>query len=648
MGALGGGGTTPATTTKVDVKVVDGAISNAAVFLDLNENGALDSGEPTAKTNSAGVATLVVPNDSVGKAPVVALVGTDAVDADTGPVPVAFKLTAPKDSTGVVSPLTTIVQHMVKQNGMSTADAAAAAQAQAGLAVSMLADFTADSSAGGKVAASAARLFVVSVQQYTSTLSPAAGTPDLAGAAITQADIDKAITQKAVESFPALVEVAKSPEVQAACASPSADTCKTQVAARAAEVNAESGLTASSLPLVIAAARAPIENPTAVAGATLSFLNFGDASNWYYRVFMASAAENTPDANGNTRYRSYSRAMTAGVSYEWATGGAYSRRDDQHWNGSAWVVCPLGLQNVQSARDANGRTANNNYCDGLELSSSQRSEVDISDRKIADVVAVIQASLPNYASWGSPPAGYTGGGTANYGSAVFPAKSKLLAQSTTSAQSAYAFDVTSPLIGYSDQISAGDDARANAGSVCLSAEANTSPTIAVTSIETMLARFKGTPCVYSQGFINGVAGPDPNEWWGNSTLSVGFIGTAPVLANPTTYMTGNTFVRFAFTGGNAVTYYTCPQRQINGSQRNCTTVGTGTYSVATLGDARVLTLANPPAIAASFDYERVMVERGGQIFYGYKSKQRTTYTTRLNLPATNALFMQLGIPTITP
>ncbi|MDM0001774.1 hypothetical protein QTI24_24415 [Variovorax sp. J22P240] len=564
-------------------------------------------------------------------------------------MPVAFKLTAPKDSTGVVSPLTTIVQHMVKENGMTTADAAAAAQAQAGLNVSMLSDFTANSSADGKVAASAARLFVVSVQQYTSTLSPAAGSTDLSGAAITQADIDRMILAKAVETFPVMVEVAKSPEVQAACATLGADACKTEVTARASEVNAASGLTAASLPLVVAAARTPVDNATGVGGATLAFLNFGDASNWYYRVFMASAAENTADANGNTRYRGYSRAMTNGSFVEWATGGSYARRGDRHWNGSAWVTCELGQQNVQSKRQSNGNVAANNYCDGLELSSSTRSEVDVSSKKIADIVAVIQASLPNYSSWGTPPAGYTGGGTANYGAAIFPAGSKLLSQSTTVSQTAFAFDVTSPLRSYNDAIAAGADTRGNPGTACSSPEANASPTLPVTTLEGMIAKYKGTPCIFGTHFIgNGIASPNPSEWWGNSTLSVGLLGTAPVLADPTTFMTGNTYVRFAFSGGNAINYYSCQQQHVNRSERNCVQIGTGTYSIQTLGDSRVLTIANPPAVASQLDYERIFVENGGQVFHGYKSKMRTTYSTRLNLPATNAVFTQLGIPTITP
>src|SRR5262249_15904504 len=46
------------TTQKTSVKVIDGAIRNALVFLDLNNNGELDAGEPSARTDAAGQATL--------------------------------------------------------------------------------------------------------------------------------------------------------------------------------------------------------------------------------------------------------------------------------------------------------------------------------------------------------------------------------------------------------------------------------------------------------------------------------------------------------------------------------------------------------------------------------------------------------------
>ncbi|HSW16740.1 MAG TPA: hypothetical protein VLJ86_05900, partial [Ramlibacter sp.] len=524
--------TTTPSTTAVDVKVIDGALANAQVFLDKNGNGALDEGEPSARSNAAGLATLTMPNEDVGKASVVALVGTDAVDADSGPVTVPFALRAPADSTGVVSPLTTIVQRIIEDSGVSTAEAEAADKGQTSLAASMLADYTTDATPEGRSAATTARLVVVAIQQHTNTLASVAGSIDLGGATITRADIDKAILGSVVQSFPDLVAAAQSPAVQGACASIGAADCNAALQAQATQFNAASGLTAASLPVVVATARtpdaAPPESTPITAGASLSFLNFGDANNWYYRIFVASAQENTPDAQGKTRFRSISRAMSNGSLFEWGTGGAYARRDDTHWNGSAWVTCPFGLQMLQDARDANGRVASTNYCDGLEISSSQRSALDISNRSMAEIVAAIQASLPSYASWGSPPAGFGGSSTPNLGSAVFPAGSKLMSQTTTSIASAFAYDATSPVFRYVPAIAAGDDVRVNPGSACGNPALNLNP-FEATSLEDMMDGMPGKPCIFGQGSFLSSASPaplqslDPDEWWSNSSLNIGVL-----------------------------------------------------------------------------------------------------------------------------
>ena len=51
----GGGGSTSATTsTLVSGKAMDGYLEKASVFLDLNDNGTYDSGEPFAETGSDG------------------------------------------------------------------------------------------------------------------------------------------------------------------------------------------------------------------------------------------------------------------------------------------------------------------------------------------------------------------------------------------------------------------------------------------------------------------------------------------------------------------------------------------------------------------------------------------------------------------
>jgi hypothetical protein len=67
-GGGGGGGTPtppPVTTTNVATRVVDGPLRNALVCLDKNVNGICEAGEPQARTDASGSATLVVDNADV-------------------------------------------------------------------------------------------------------------------------------------------------------------------------------------------------------------------------------------------------------------------------------------------------------------------------------------------------------------------------------------------------------------------------------------------------------------------------------------------------------------------------------------------------------------------------------------------------------
>ena len=79
------------------------------------------------------------------------------------------------------------------------------------------------------------------------------------------------------------------------------------------------------------------------------------------------------------------------------------------------------------------------------------------------------------------------------------------------------------------------------------------------------------------------------------------------------------------------------------------TTRSGTYSVQTLGDARVMSFDNLPALAKRLTFDRVLVERGGAVYYGYRPVPGSTRSSvRLNLPAANALFSTLGIAPIAP
>ncbi|MEO8923108.1 MAG: hypothetical protein ABI330_09855, partial [Caldimonas sp.] len=64
-------------------------------------------------------------------------------------------------------------------------------------------------------------------------------------------------------------------------------------------------------------------------------------------------------------------------------------------------------------------------------------------------------------------------------------------------------------------------------------------------------------------------------------MSIGIVGSVSIGSTPTAYFTGNSNIRVAFTGSgvNPVTYFACQQRFVNGSSRECTAIGTGSYSI---------------------------------------------------------------------
>lgn len=96
-------------------------------------------------------------------------------------------------------------------------------------------------------------------------------------------------------------------------------------------------------------AKLPTEAPnstatTSVASYSLDWVNVGDPDNSYTRIFTSIAAEATPDANGLTLYRSTRHINIHGVETQWVLNSDPLRKDDVHWNGAAWVDCPLGTQ----------------------------------------------------------------------------------------------------------------------------------------------------------------------------------------------------------------------------------------------------------------------------------------------------------------
>lgn len=658
----GGGGGVPAsapatTTTNVTTKVIDGAITNALVCMDKNINGLCDSDEAQGRSDSSGNVTLAILNADVGKYPMLALVGTDATDADSGPVTQAYAMSAPADQTGVISPLTTLVQQTIATTGATTADAAASIQQSTGVGVSLFQDYTQMPSPtdGSANAATVARMLVIATQTQAAVVASALGTSADDGAVVTQADIDTAIQKKLLELLPELVASLGTSAVMTAVTPADREAA---LSAAVTTVLGGSGFTPESIATVVAinnqTSSTPLAEPAAVAGFTLHTLNYADASNYFYRALKSTLAQATPDAGNNTRYVDLRVRAVAGNLASWGPYGEPRRGSDLHWNGSAWTHCPINFENTSSVRDAQGNSVYN-FCDNAETGKTNRASFDVSGKTMAGVYSQIRAAGYSNMTLASPDV---------LGMATFPAGSLLFYQTTTPLSEAIGYNpagadsaagLSNVVSQYSAAVSAGGMASAQAvGTGCNSAEANTNGSSSNT-LDALIAVKTGTPCTFPQGsFVyDGVTYTSEaiNEWWNAATVSVGKIGNAPTRTGTAPgYYTTNMVIRAAFTGGgaNAVTYYACKERFSDGSVRNCTAIGTGTYTITTLGDGRALELNNPPAQASALNYTRVLVEREGFIYFGYRNKPAVLNTARLNAVGANALLTQIGVSTIDP
>ena len=423
----------------------------------------------------------------------------------------------------------------------------------------------------------------------------------------------------------------------------------TALTAAATALNASDGLTAAGAAAAVAIAKLPVaaDDPSAApaAGLTLRWFTYTDAGNYNFRAFKATAAQSTT-VNGKrqfSEYREQSRA-TGGVNtfyQQWGEGLNNWARNQTVWTGSEWFACPTEFVNEATPWDAKGRS-DTVYCKASK-SSNVRSVRDISGLKMADVVADIRAyplkdTAGDFAAWGPDPVVHS---TKLQGS--FPAGSMLYYYTGTDTGLPDSYNSASGdrLFIYNPLISAGVAAECNKF---------TSSTPAILfqddegqTIEKMLERFKGTPCVYTPRTT--ASGSVPNEWWGQSTVSIGTVATGYADTSGSAYFrNGVQTLRASFGAGSSVNYWLCLLRDSDGSPRNCSPAGTGTYAIEALGNGRVLRLANLPALANGLSYSRSMVEHNGQVWYGFRSKPTVTRQIRPNLEATTALFAALGIP----
>ncbi len=573
-----------------------------------------------------------------------------AIDADTGlAVGSAFTMIAPASGASgaqslFVSPLTTLVQQQMDATGQTVVQSNDFIQALLGLAVAPLSDYTTTNTVDNAKIANAAKLVLQAQRQQATAVASALGQMDVSGASITQVDLDRAVLGRVIEGLPAIGAAAADPAVLALSGIARED----RLAAAAAGVVAQIGFTPEQAKFAIGLPRLPQAQASATPteGANMVALQYGNAADWFFRYNASTAADNTPDANGKTR--SYAvRIRMAPYAYQpgqgVATAASRTFNPELHWNGTAWGTCEVGDRDINTPRDALGR-ATYATCNNFESGFSQRGEIDIAGQTLASVwtnrIVPEVAKTNSLGAWTLPDVALLGT------TAVYPAGSRLFLQSNTTTATAPTYNTsdTNRVVVFSDAVAQGGDAR-----VSTVACSNAGTGVLAVSLEEVVARNPGKPCIFNQATNADGTSLNPNEAWGPSTASLGSIPNGNTLpAGTGNYYTTTAPLRVAFTGtGNATTYYRCYERRTPASNRNCTPIGTGSYSIATLGDARVMSFANLPAEAVGLNSTRVFVERGGAVYFGFKNKVGANFTSvRLNLPAANALLFQLRMPAI--
>jgi hypothetical protein len=243
-GGGGSNGAAPANTTPTRITVIDGYLQGAVVCVDKNNNSACDPGETQGSTDASGRVVLNIPKADVGKYPIVAAVPASAVDSDQPGKTVgkAYTLKAPKDSPNNVTPLTTLVQHMVETDSSSTEEATTFVVNQTGVQ-QPLDDFIhrGDSQTRTLARTLAAllqdRLNALSDNSISGALSPADASR------VTTSEKHKAVV-KALWNAMADIKSRSQLAANSACASaPQSDACQTAInQAVSASLSANDGL----------------------------------------------------------------------------------------------------------------------------------------------------------------------------------------------------------------------------------------------------------------------------------------------------------------------------------------------------------------------------------------------------------------------
>jgi trimeric autotransporter adhesin len=593
-GPGGGGSGSPPAPVSLSGVVADGLIQGARVCYDLNDNGRCDSAEPVSSdTGANGAYTLSVPAAEAGKHAVIAIVPVGAIDADTGPVTTAYTLKAPAQTDTskplFISPITTIVQEVMLASGATNPAAAVEiVRQQLGMTISPLDNFieqratNPDAARAGTIAQ-----VITAFKQEVAATAQAASVPE----AQTQALLSVVVVNN-------LSNLANSVASQTSSATITAANLAASQGINSSTVAIQAQIATS----IVAAVPETNTVTTPTPFVTLRDFRYTSPTNWNYRVFTGddvSRPDGFKRAN-DVRVNSSPFPYVRNLSY-------YDEAS------SSWYACPSDGFETIPYKDATATAPlESTFCRTYRESSRRTSE-DISGQAISAVVSRIRSSgLDGYSTWAGTPTLMLSP------SAVFPAGSELRYQVNTG--------ISTPI---AQQL--GDKVRVNKNTTAPSFE---QWPLAAT-LDEMVQFYPGT---YATATPNGGNSDGMGQFPDGSYQVAGkqAVKNYRVMYQATSATAGNARIwqcrrNAAPPVGNGFTDCSAGSSELMNT----------TYTIETLGDARVLKFANLPAeLLALRKNSRVYIERGGAVFYGFKDLLGATTTVRMNGTAWNALRTQ--------
>lgn len=593
LSACGGGDVAPPAPVAYTGVVADGPLQGATVCHDQNDNGACEAGEPTALSDADGKYQFSVDAALAGKHAVLALVPATAVDKDTGAaIGAALVLMAPPSgSTGAqavfVSPLTTVVAGLVQDSGKTVAEAAAQVQAQLGLAVSPLGDYTA---AGAPAELALAARAVGTVMVETTRLAADAGVA--AGPAA------RLVREASHNQLTALA---------AALAGSTADSPGGRARAAAEAVAAALNLSPATV-MAVAEQLAKPAGPPDVRGPFISALRFTytDANNYNYVLFTGDSSQQATD--GSFTAHDVRGNMVAGSAIPFS-------RNQMYWTGSAWQVCNDHWQVITGIQVATAsKPQTSTYCGGSRAEVRATNQ-DIAGQTMRTVITRMRAyplrdrvgsttdatGLP--VNWGPDPALLPA-------DAVFPAGALLGSRSTRGD------------IGGTDRIE-------------LASKSSVRWPDGVYRQATHLAQYSGMPGNLADATLT------------PTTANTVFVADLALAQQPDATLEPTQRWRAGFeVAALKIRFYQCDLRKTDQASLNCKPAGDGSLALSTQGGIRLMRVASgyPAVLLDKLAQRRFWAEHAGTVFRGATDLPRTRYDQRLNMAAWNALRSALGMP----